>query len=97
MYSSDMFDDKEMHAWEILDKQTWDNAKSHFFTLYKSKEEFNAEREACTGGYNSTNSVVMADWSRPFVTGSLRQKSTAWMCVWRARDDDKIKKRDQPE
>ncbi|CAI8748679.1 hypothetical protein EMIT0P74_130180 [Pseudomonas sp. IT-P74] len=25
------------------------------------------------------------------------KKSTAWMCVWRARDDYKIKNRHQPE
>jgi len=53
MYSSDMSDDKEMRAWELkpsIDK-TWDSTKTHFVTLYKSKEKFNAKHEARTGGY----------------------------------------------
>jgi hypothetical protein len=62
MYSSDMFDDKEMQAWELkppADK-TWDAAKLHFVTLYKSKEKLNAECEARTGGYESAHSFVSA-------------------------------------
>jgi hypothetical protein len=48
MYSLDMFDNKEMQAWELKPSinKTWDSAKTHFVTLYKSKEKFNAEREA---------------------------------------------------
>jgi hypothetical protein len=60
MYASDMFDDKEMQAWELkpsIDK-TWDSAKTHFVTLYKSKEKFNAERKACTGNYESAHNFV---------------------------------------
>eukprot|EP00804_Cyclotella_cryptica_P001037 CCRYP_008358-RA/>CCRYP_008358-RA protein AED:0.67 eAED:0.67 QI:0/0/0/0.5/1/1/2/0/762 len=67
MYASDMFDDKEMQAWEVLTEQTWENAKTHFFTLYKSKEKFNAEREARTGGYDSANSAVSMSTS-PFLS-----------------------------
>ena len=58
MYVSKMFDDKEMQAWEIklsTDK-TWDAAKTHFVTIYKSKEKFNAKREAWTGRFESANS-----------------------------------------
>eukprot|EP00804_Cyclotella_cryptica_P019037 CCRYP_014450-RA/>CCRYP_014450-RA protein AED:0.68 eAED:0.41 QI:0/0/0/0.33/1/1/3/0/374 len=58
MPPNDMFDDKEMQAWEVLDKQTWDKVKSHFFTLYKSKEKFNAEREARMGRYDCAKSVA---------------------------------------
>ena len=48
-----MFDDKEMQAWELKPSinKTWDTTKTHFVTLYKSKEKFNAEREARTGNY----------------------------------------------
>eukprot|EP00804_Cyclotella_cryptica_P027645 CCRYP_010270-RA/>CCRYP_010270-RA protein AED:0.82 eAED:0.45 QI:0/-1/0/1/-1/1/1/0/158 len=43
-----MFDDKEMQAWELKPSadKTWDSTKTHFVTLYKSKEKFNAKREA---------------------------------------------------
>jgi hypothetical protein len=60
MYSSDMFDDKEMQAWELKPSadKTWDSAKTHFVTLYKSKEKFNAERIARTGGYDSANTFI---------------------------------------
>eukprot|EP00804_Cyclotella_cryptica_P000450 CCRYP_019933-RA/>CCRYP_019933-RA protein AED:0.03 eAED:0.04 QI:0/0/0/1/0.4/0.16/6/0/1642 len=60
MYSSDMFDDKEMQAWELKPSadKTWDSAKTHFVTLYKSKEKFNAERIARTGGYDSSNIFI---------------------------------------
>jgi hypothetical protein len=46
MNSSDMFNDKEMQAWEVkpTEDKTWDAAKTHFVMLYKSKEKFNAER-----------------------------------------------------
>eukprot|EP00804_Cyclotella_cryptica_P000162 CCRYP_017462-RA/>CCRYP_017462-RA protein AED:0.81 eAED:0.81 QI:0/0/0/0.5/1/1/2/0/589 len=60
MYSSDMFDDKEIQAWELklsADK-TWDSTKTHFVTLYKSKEKFNAKRVAHTGGYDSANTFI---------------------------------------
>eukprot|EP00804_Cyclotella_cryptica_P013069 CCRYP_002366-RA/>CCRYP_002366-RA protein AED:0.66 eAED:0.66 QI:0/0/0/0.5/1/1/2/0/452 len=67
MYASDMFDDKEMQAWEVLTEQTWENTKTHFFTLYKSKEKFNAERESRTGGYDSANSAVSMSTS-PFLS-----------------------------
>eukprot|EP00804_Cyclotella_cryptica_P001910 CCRYP_007351-RA/>CCRYP_007351-RA protein AED:0.82 eAED:0.45 QI:0/0/0/0.5/1/1/2/0/157 len=52
MYASEMFDDKEMQAWEIKPSadKTWDTAKAHFVAVYKSKEKFNAEREARSGG-----------------------------------------------
>ena len=62
MYSSDMFDSKEMQAWELKPSadKSWDSAKSHFVTLYKSKEKFNAECEACTGGYDSANAFISA-------------------------------------
>ena len=52
MYDSDMFNEKEMQAWEIKpsNNKMWDNAKDHFVLLYKSKEKFNAEREARTEG-----------------------------------------------
>eukprot|EP00804_Cyclotella_cryptica_P004232 CCRYP_014565-RA/>CCRYP_014565-RA protein AED:0.39 eAED:0.39 QI:0/0/0/1/0/0/3/0/607 len=60
MYSSDMFDNKEMQAWELKPStdKTWDSAKSHFVTLYKGKEKFNAEREARTSGYESANAFT---------------------------------------
>eukprot|EP00804_Cyclotella_cryptica_P006780 CCRYP_019524-RA/>CCRYP_019524-RA protein AED:0.42 eAED:0.37 QI:0/0/0/1/0/0/4/0/627 len=60
IYSSDMFDDKEVQAWELKPSadKTWESAKTHFVTLYKSKEKFNAERVACTGGYNSANTFI---------------------------------------
>eukprot|EP00804_Cyclotella_cryptica_P025462 CCRYP_017206-RA/>CCRYP_017206-RA protein AED:0.39 eAED:0.39 QI:0/0/0/1/0/0/2/0/405 len=57
MYASEMFDDKEMQAWEIkpsVDK-TWDAAKTHFVAIYKSKEKFNAEREARLGGSSASS------------------------------------------
>jgi hypothetical protein len=60
MYASEMFDDKEMQAWEIkpaADK-TWDAAKAHFVAIYKSKEKFNAEREARSGGFESASSFL---------------------------------------
>ena len=59
MYASKMFDDKEMQVWESKTEmeKTWGAAKTHFVALYKSKEKFNAEREACTGGFESANSV----------------------------------------
>jgi hypothetical protein len=58
MYTSDMFDDKEMQAWEIKPSadKTWDAAKAHFVAIYKSKEKFNAEREARSGGFESASS-----------------------------------------
>jgi hypothetical protein len=58
MYASEMFDDKEMQAWEIKPSanKTWDAAKTHFVTIYKSKEKFNAEREARSGGFKSASS-----------------------------------------
>eukprot|EP00804_Cyclotella_cryptica_P026885 CCRYP_017594-RA/>CCRYP_017594-RA protein AED:0.78 eAED:0.43 QI:0/0/0/1/0/0/2/0/226 len=58
MYASEMFDDKEMQAWEIKPSagKTWDAAKTHFVTIYKSKEKFNAEREARSGGFESASS-----------------------------------------
>ena len=58
MYASEMFDDKEMQAWEIKPSadKTWDAAKTHFVAIYKSKEKFNAEREARSGGYESASS-----------------------------------------
>eukprot|EP00804_Cyclotella_cryptica_P030544 CCRYP_014827-RA/>CCRYP_014827-RA protein AED:0.57 eAED:0.57 QI:0/0/0/0.5/1/1/2/0/398 len=57
MYASEMFDDKEMQAWEIKPSadKTWDAAKAHFAAIYKSKEKFNAEREARLGGFESAN------------------------------------------
>eukprot|EP00804_Cyclotella_cryptica_P024848 CCRYP_020552-RA/>CCRYP_020552-RA protein AED:0.54 eAED:0.47 QI:0/-1/0/1/-1/1/1/0/197 len=50
MYTSDIFDDKEMQAWEVkpTKEKTWEAAKNHFVTLYKSKEKFNAECLTCT-------------------------------------------------
>eukprot|EP00804_Cyclotella_cryptica_P015621 CCRYP_003615-RA/>CCRYP_003615-RA protein AED:0.62 eAED:0.37 QI:0/0/0/0.5/1/1/2/0/406 len=60
MYTSDIFDDKEMQAWEIktTENKTWEAAKNHFVTLYKSKEKFNAERLTRTDGYASAHSIV---------------------------------------
>eukprot|EP00804_Cyclotella_cryptica_P021921 CCRYP_000872-RA/>CCRYP_000872-RA protein AED:0.59 eAED:0.39 QI:0/0/0/1/1/1/2/0/327 len=58
MYASEMFDDKEIQAWEIklsADK-TWDAAKAHFVAIYKCKEKFNAEREVRSGGFESASS-----------------------------------------
>ena len=67
MYTSDIFDDKEMQAWEIkpAEEKTWEAAKNHFVTLYKSKEKFNAERLTRTDGYASAHSIV----SEPFFSG----------------------------
>jgi hypothetical protein len=67
MYSSDMFDDKEMQAWEVMptEGKTWDAAKTHFVMLYKSKEKFNAERLTRTEGYESAHSIV----THPFFPG----------------------------
>ncbi len=58
IYTSEMFNDKEMQAWEIKPStnKTWDAAKTHFVTLYKSKEKFNAKREARTGRFESASS-----------------------------------------
>ena len=58
MYASEMFDDKEMQAWEIKPsaEKTWAAAKTHFVAIYKSKEKFNAEREARSGGFESASS-----------------------------------------
>ena len=58
MYASEMFDDKEMQAWEIKPSadKTWDAAKTHFVTIYKSKEKFNAEREARLRVFESASS-----------------------------------------
>ena len=58
MYASEMFDDKEMQAWEIKPSadKTWDATKAHFVAIYKSKEKFNAEREARSGGFESASS-----------------------------------------
>ena len=52
MYSYDMFDNQEMQTWEIkpFTKKTWEAAKTHFISLYKRKENFNPEHEACTSG-----------------------------------------------
>ena len=60
MYTSDMFDNKEMQAWEVkpIEGKTWDAAKEHFVTLYKSKEKFNAKRLTGTEGYASAHSIV---------------------------------------
>jgi hypothetical protein len=60
-----MFDDKE--AWEVkpTEDKTWDAAKAHFVTLYKSKEKFNGEHLTCTEGYESAHSIV----SNPFFPG----------------------------
>eukprot|EP00804_Cyclotella_cryptica_P012341 CCRYP_018201-RA/>CCRYP_018201-RA protein AED:0.66 eAED:0.37 QI:0/0/0/0.25/0/0/4/0/691 len=57
MYSSDMFDDKEMQAWELKPSadKTWDSAKTH---RHPSKEKFNAERIARTGGCDSANTFI---------------------------------------
>ncbi|KAL3782303.1 hypothetical protein HJC23_001911 [Cyclotella cryptica] len=55
MYSSNMFNDKEMKAWELkpsADKTLY-SAKSHFVTVYKSKEK-------CTGRYESAHSSFSA-------------------------------------
>eukprot|EP00804_Cyclotella_cryptica_P012914 CCRYP_002274-RA/>CCRYP_002274-RA protein AED:0.23 eAED:0.09 QI:0/0/0/1/0/0/2/0/1265 len=67
MYTSDIFDDKEMQAWEIkpTEEKTCEAAKTHFVTLYKSKEKFNAERLTRTDGYASAYSIV----SEPFFSG----------------------------
>ena len=72
MYASDMFDEKEMQAWEIKpsNDKTWDNAKNHFVLLYKSKEKFNAEREARTGGYESTNSLYLTGTMNPNIASA---------------------------
>ena len=58
MYASKMFDDKKMQAWEVKlsAEKTWDAAKTHFVTIYKSKEKFNAERAASSGGFKSASS-----------------------------------------
>eukprot|EP00804_Cyclotella_cryptica_P022417 CCRYP_021145-RA/>CCRYP_021145-RA protein AED:0.48 eAED:0.36 QI:0/0/0/0.66/1/1/6/0/1537 len=67
MYTSDIFDDKEMQAWEVkpTEEKTWDAAKNHFVMLYKSKEKFNAEHLTRTDGYASTHSI----FSDPFFSG----------------------------
>ena len=59
MYVSEMFDDKEMRAWEnkTTANKTWTNAKTYFVELYRSKAKFNEEREARQGGYESANSL----------------------------------------
>jgi hypothetical protein len=60
MYASVQFDDKEMQAWEVKPtaEKTWEATKTRFITIYKSKEKFNAEHLTCTGGYESTHSIV---------------------------------------
>eukprot|EP00804_Cyclotella_cryptica_P015207 CCRYP_000733-RA/>CCRYP_000733-RA protein AED:0.43 eAED:0.26 QI:0/0/0/1/1/1/3/0/840 len=67
MYTSDIFDDKEMQAWEVkpTEEKTWEAAKNHFVMLYMSKEKFIAERCTRTDGYASAHSIV----SDPFFSG----------------------------
>ena len=48
----------------------WDNAKNHFVLLYNSKEKFNAELEAQTGGYESTNSLYLAGTMSPNIASA---------------------------
>jgi hypothetical protein len=64
MYASEMFDDKEMQAWEIKppDDKTWDSAKTHFVAIYKSKEKFKEECFARTSGYESAHVLVATGW-----------------------------------
>ena len=59
MWASEMFDDKEMRAWENLPTadKTWANAKTYFVTHYKSKKKYDEERETRAGGFESANSI----------------------------------------
>ena len=43
MYTSEMFDDREMRGWENKNpaNQTWGEEKSYFVKLYKIKDKFN--------------------------------------------------------
>jgi hypothetical protein len=50
IYASEMFNDKEMQAWEVSGNQSLASAKNHLITLYESKKKFIAEHKACTGG-----------------------------------------------
>ena len=59
MYSSEMFDEKEMNAWEnkpTADKD-WANTKTYFEDLYRSKRKYMEEREARASGFESANSI----------------------------------------
>jgi hypothetical protein len=73
MYSSEMFDNKEMQALELKPStnKTWDSAKTQFFSLYKSKEKFNAECEARTGGYESAHTIVSTNSIGSTLLGAL--------------------------
>jgi hypothetical protein len=66
MYALEMFDNKEMQAWEIKSptNKTWDSAKTHFVAFYKSKEKFNEECFARTSGYESAH-VLVATGQQP--------------------------------
>eukprot|EP00804_Cyclotella_cryptica_P012520 CCRYP_017704-RB/>CCRYP_017704-RB protein AED:0.24 eAED:0.24 QI:0/0/0/1/0.5/0.33/3/0/909 len=80
MYASEMFDDKEMQAWEIKPSadKTWVAAKTHFVAIYKSKEKFNAEREARSGGFESASiQHGVADGSIPSAISDTGTTSTA--------------------
>jgi hypothetical protein len=84
MYASEMFDDKEMRAWENkpdADK-TWPAAKTYFVELYKSKRKFNEEREARKGGFESANSIGSKSHNTPpssIMTGRLSPNDQATM------------------
>jgi len=59
MYASEMFDEKEMNAWENKPsaEKDWVNAKTYFGDLYRSKRKYMEEREAGANGFESANSI----------------------------------------
>jgi hypothetical protein len=59
MYSSEMFDEKEMNAWENkpTTHKDWKDAKAYFKELYRGKRKYMEEHKACTGGFESANSI----------------------------------------
>lgn len=58
MYGAEIFDKKEMFAWEnkAEAQKTWANAKAYFEALYKNKQQY-SDAKANKLGYGSINQV----------------------------------------
>jgi hypothetical protein len=84
MYASEMFDDKEMQAWEIKPSadKTWDAAKTHFVTICKKKEKFHAKREAHSGGFESASSFLTVAAALPTIHHMFHSMSTLPYQLW---------------
>ena len=71
MYACEMFDDKEMTAWEdkLTDDKTWSIAKTYFEKLYRSKAKYSEERAARADVFDSANSL--ADRTRASIKNNI--------------------------